>query len=275
MATGTIPTSAPSPRTGQRGKLALAFERRGGRSVLAERYACAPFGNIRAAYPDGSGVPEVQMTNPAGGILGGDALELEVSLSPGSSAVVTTQGAAKAYRGPPSSQTARFEVGEGAYLEYLPHHLTPYAGSSHRQSAEFLLADGARLLAWEAYSAGRLARGERFAFDRLSARTRVYRGDRPEAADGFDLPGGGEPFVGYSYLGAVFAVTEDAAGLAETLHGLLQNGPGALASASAPSESLCAARVLAGSAPALYRALNRCREAARDSLELPPGRGVW
>ena len=67
MATGTIPTSAPSPRTGQRGKLALAFERRGGRSVLAERYACAPFGNIRAAYPDGRSTGQAGATADKGG----------------------------------------------------------------------------------------------------------------------------------------------------------------------------------------------------------------
>lgn len=243
--------------------------------MLARRYAGAPFGSVRPSYPDATGVPEVQITNPAGGILGGDALELEVGLAPGSSAVVTTQGAAKAYRGPPSSQGARFEVGEGAYLEYLPHHLIPFAGSSHRQSAEFRLAGGASLLAWEAYSAGRLARGERFAFDRLSALTHILRDGRPEAADGFDLPGGGEPFGGYGYLGTVFAVAEDAVALADTLHGLLQNEPGTLASASAPSDALCAARVLAGSAPALYRSLNRCRDAARERAGLTPGRGVW
>lgn len=74
---------------------------------------------------------------------------------------------------------------------------------------------------------------------------------------------------------AVFAVLPDAAGLSEMLHGSLQHDVRTLASASAPSEELCVARVLAGNAPALYRALNLCREAARELLELPAGRGIW
>lgn len=74
----------------------------------------------------------MQITNPSGGILGGDHLDLEVSLAPGSSATVLTQAANKVYRGTDSGQTALFRIGERATLEYLPHHLIPYADSSHR-----------------------------------------------------------------------------------------------------------------------------------------------
>jgi urease accessory protein len=42
-----------------------------------------------------------------------------------------------------------------------------------------------------------------------------------------------------------------------------------LASASAPAQRLCAVRVLARDATALYRALNACRVEARAYLELP------
>lgn len=247
-------------------------------SVLAERYSGMPFGSVRALYPDGSGIPEVQITNPAGGVLGGDRLDLGVDLAPGAQATVTTQGATKAYRGTESRQDAEFRVGDGAFLEYLPHHLIPYPGSSHRQRTGFHLRGGARLLAWEACSAGRLARGERFVFGRLSSRTRVCVDGSPVAADGFELTGDGsiaEPFGGYSYLGTVFAVLPGAPGLADTLHLLLQEVSGVLASASAPLGTLCVVRMLAGSAPALYRAMGLCRGAAREHLALPAGRGVW
>lgn len=216
--------------------------------------------------------------NPAGGVLGGDSLELDVSLAPGSSATLTTQGAAKAYRGEASSQTAEIRVGDGAFLEYLPHHLIPFAGSSHRQITRFMLQGEATLLAWEAYSAGRLARGERFEFNRLSSSTGLYVEDAPVASDGFDLPGvypaGEEHFGGYSYLATVFVVAPDAAGLAEELHGLLRLETGLLASSSSPSERLCISRILSGSAPALYRMLNLCRGAVRERLSLPAGREI-
>lgn len=84
---------------GQRGALRLGFGRRGERTVLADRHASAPFGAVRANYPDGSGMPEVQITNPSDGILGGDRLEIEADLAPGSSATVLTQAANKAYGG--------------------------------------------------------------------------------------------------------------------------------------------------------------------------------
>ncbi|CAN5232271.1 N/A [soil metagenome] len=247
--------------------------------MLSGRYAGAPFGSVRAVSPDESWIPEVQITNPAGGMLGGDALELDVSLAPGSSATLTTQGATKAYSGEESSQTAEIRVGDGAFLEYLPHHLIPFSGSSHRQITRFMLHGEATLLAWEAYSAGRLARGERFEFDRLSSSTGVHVDDAPVATDGFELPGvyppGYEHFGGYSYLATVFAVAPDAAGIAEDLHGLPRMEKGSLASASAPSERLCISRMLTGSAPTLYRMLNLCRSAVRERLSIPAGREIW
>lgn len=50
-----------------------------------------------------------------------------------------------------------------------------------------------------------MAHGERFAFDRLYYRTRILREKVPQAVDGLDLLGG-EPFDGYSYLGALYVL---------------------------------------------------------------------
>ena len=267
---------AHSGRAFQRGTLRLSFEHRGGKTVLAERYASAPFGAVRANYPDVSGMPEVQITNPSGGILGGDRLELGVSLVSGSSASILTQAANKTYRGDESVQRADFRVGDGALLEYLPHHLIPYAGSSYHQRTTFHLAPEATLLTWDAYAAGRIARGERFAFDTLRGRTTILRNGIPEAIDGFDLAGAIEHFGGYSYVAAVYISTPTPLeALTDELHAALNGSPGILASASAPSAGLCFARVLTDSAHELYRLLNLTRSTARNVLDLPaPGREV-
>lgn len=255
---------------GQSGFLRLSFGRRGGRTVLAGRRASAPFGAVRANYPDDSGIPEVQITNPSGGVLGGDRLEVEIDLAPGSSAIVLTQAASKAYRGVEAFQDMVARVGDGAFLEYAPHHLIPYAGSDYRQKTEFLLASDATLLAWDAYGAGRVARGERFAFDRLQARTSILRDGAPEFVDGFDLAGDREHFGGYSYVAAVYVLAPgDLQPLADALHDSLAGAPGTLSSASAPAYGLCAARILTISAPKLYGALNRVRALVRKSLGLP------
>ena len=212
---------------------------------------------MRANYPDGSGIPEVQITNPSGGILSGDRLKVDVALAPGSAASILTQAANKAYKGAKARQSATFRVGEGGFLEYLPHYLIPFARSSYWQETEIHLAEDATLLAWDAFCAGRVVRGERFAFEGLFSRTRIYRGTLPEVVDGFDLRAGGEPFGGYSYLGAAHVLApRSLEPLADNLHATLSGLPGLLASASAPAPRLCLARILARNATTVYRALN-------------------
>lgn len=137
------------------------------------------------------------------------------------------------------------------------------------------------LITWDACSAGRVARDERFAFSTLSGRTRISSKDIPRVVDGFDLSGGhllgGEPFGGCSYLGTLYVLAlEDLSPLAEELHALLGSTPRVLASASVPETCLCAVRILARDATALYRVLNGCRTTARTYLNTPPpAREVW
>jgi urease accessory protein len=251
--------------------LRLSFRPQDGRTVLAGCYSEAPFGTVRANYPDASGIPEVQITNPSGGILGGDYLKMEVTLSPDSAATVLTQAANRIYRGAEARQNAIFYVGGGGFLEYLPHHLIPFRSSNYGQEAEFYVAGDATLHVWDAVSAGRVACGERFAFDRLSVRTRIFRESLPEIADGFELSAGGEPFGGYSYMGVMYVLApRDLGLLAQKLHAALSDVPRLLSSASCPAPRLCVARMLAHDAVVLYRVLNGCRAEARAYLDLPP-----
>ena len=269
-------TTTPTRRTGQHGSLRLSFDSRGGTSVLAGRYSSSPFGAVRANYPDGSGIPEVQITNPSGGILGGDRLALDVSLSPDSTATILTQAANKAYRGETASQRALFRIGEGAFLEYLPHHVIPYSGSHYRQETIFQLAADSTLIAWDACAAGRVARAERFAFGTLHNRTRISRDGVLEVVDGFELAGGIECFGGYSYAATVYILApKNLEPLAEELHDFLFCLPDTLASSSVPSHGLCATRALTNDAHTLYRLLNRSRDLARRFMGQPgPAREI-
>ncbi len=188
-----------------------------------------------------------------------------------------TQAANKAYRGEESLQETVVRVGDGAFLEYLPHHLIPYPRSDYRQETEFSLTAGATLIAWDAYAAGRISRGERFVFARLRARTTISRDGVPEIVDGFDLVGHHEHFGGHSYAAAVYVVSPGPLGpLADALHDAFDGHPDALASASAPTPNICAVRILTRDAPTLYRLLNCLRDSAREFLGLPAApREVW
>jgi urease accessory protein len=85
---------------------------------------------------------------------------------------------------------------------------------------EIHLDRDATLIAWDAVSAGRVARGERFAFDGLYVGMRIFRDNLPEVVDGFDLYAGGEPFGGYLHVGAAYVLApRDLEPLAEKLHG--------------------------------------------------------
>ena len=94
--------------------------------------------------------------------------------------------------------------------------------------------------------------------------------------DGFELTGGTEWFGGYPYTAAMYILgPRNLQPLAETLHELLADVPGALASSSALSSGICAIRALANDAHTLYRLLNRSRDLARRSLESPvPAREI-
>ena len=141
-----------------------------------------PWKVVRAFAIPGSGAL-VHLHNVSGGVLAGDRLALDVEVEAGAAAQITTTGATRLYRHRAgtvdSEQTARFSVGDGALLEYLPDAVIPYAGSRHVQRTEILLGRGSTLFWWEALAPGRLAAGERFAFDRLRVHTEIHAGSRP------------------------------------------------------------------------------------------------
>jgi urease accessory protein len=189
----------------------------------------------------------VHLHNVSGGVLAGDRLALDVEVAAGAAAQITTTGATRLYRhragARDSEQQMRFSVGEGALLEYLPDAMIPYAGSRHVQRTEIRLGRGATLLWWEVLAPGRLAAGERFAFERLRIETGVYAGERPVLREDFVL----EP--GRKELSAT-------ARMFEYSH----------------LASLCA--VQQGRPPAFWRALeDRWNEIARGRTR--PGQAVW
>lgn len=123
--------------------------------------------------------------------MAGDHLALDVEVQADAAAQITTTGATRLYRhragSADSEQRARFLVGDGALLEYLPDPVIPYAGSRHIQRTEIRLGLGSTLFWWEVLAPGRLAAGERFAFERLRVQTEVYVGVRPVLREDYVL----------------------------------------------------------------------------------------
>lgn len=136
----------------------------------------------------------VHLHNVSGGVVAGDRLALDIEVKAGAVAQVTTTGATRLYRhrvgAADSEQSARFTVGDGALLEYLPDAVIPYAGCRHMQRTAIRLGRDSTLFWWEVLAPGRLAAGERFAFERLQVQTEVYAGARPVLREDYVLEPG-------------------------------------------------------------------------------------
>jgi urease accessory protein len=127
-----------------------------------------------------------------GGLVGGDALSLELEVRAGAQACVTTQAETKVYRSERAAgrQLTRARIDEGALLALLPEPVSAFAGSSYVQEQRLSLAAGASLVLVDGFTAGRTARGERWAFRSLATRTEVVVDGRPVLHDALRLAEG-------------------------------------------------------------------------------------
>ena len=170
--------------------LSLNFQFDVDRTVLNVLRQEPPWRALRAFRND-SGEALIHLHNVSGGILGGDNLHLEATLHPGAQAQITAVGATRVYRcrsgQNPSSQSTHFHIGSGALLEYLPDTVIPYAHSRFEKKSEIHLEEGAGVIWWETLSAGRIASGERFAFDHVSVDTAIYAKQQPIAIERYAL----------------------------------------------------------------------------------------
>jgi urease accessory protein len=139
------------------------------------------------AFPVADGGALVHLHNLSGGVLGGDQLSLTVEVEKDAYVQLTSTSATRLYRSrphmPTATQTTTIRVGEGGLLEYLPDPLIPFAGSRYQQRTQIELAEDAGLLWWEIVSPGRVAHGERFAYEMLHLISDIQARDKPIAIE--------------------------------------------------------------------------------------------
>lgn len=169
--------SRAEPATqGWRAELALNFEQRAGRSVLAHARHLGPLRVQRPFYPEGDQVCHLYVLHPPGGIASSDELSIDVQVGPGAAALITTPGAGKLYRsrGLFADVRQRLSVANGARLEWFPQETIAFAGAEARLSTRVELSSEAVYAGWEILCLGRPACGERFARGRIINEISVY-----------------------------------------------------------------------------------------------------
>jgi len=176
-----------------RAELALAFERRAGRTVLAARRHEGPLVVQKPLYPEGESVCHAIVLHPPAGIAGGDELALSVRNAGSAHALLTTPGAGKWYRsaGSWARQRLDFEVEAGGCFEWLPQETIVFAGARAKLETEVRLSGDARYIGWEIMCLGRTGSGETFDRGSCRLRTTILRDGRRQWVERGIIEGGG------------------------------------------------------------------------------------
>lgn len=166
---------------GKSGYLRLGFELDGsGRSILRDWERRAPLIVQQALYFDEQlpDLPCVYILSSGGPNVDGDRYGQDITVRRGASAHVSTGAATKLARMRYNFSTLRqrFELEEGAYLEYLPEPTIPCAHARYWSDTEFVVHPSAVLFYSEIYLSGRRHHADEcFAYDLLSVAMRARR----------------------------------------------------------------------------------------------------
>ena len=155
----------------------LSFERAGPRTVIRDALATSP---LRHLTPKNHGEGAWAFTSTlGGGLVDGDCLRLDVEVGAGARALVGSQGANRVYRSPRGcGSVLRAKVAEGALLVLAPDPTACFAGATYRQQIAIELAQGGSLALLDVVTAGRTARGERWAFARYCSSLSLHLSGR-------------------------------------------------------------------------------------------------
>lgn len=149
--------------------LRLAYRREDERTLCQHRHE-GPLRILKALYPEGPGVCHHVLVHPPAGLVGGDLLDIDLELGPGSHAVLTTPGATRFYRssGATAEQRLQARLGTEARLEWLPQENLIYNAAQALNHQHFALAAGASMMGWDVLSLGLPAAGQPFASGRVT-----------------------------------------------------------------------------------------------------------
>jgi urease accessory protein len=135
--------------------LALNYRLEAERTLVHSLHS-GPLRVLASLYPEGPAVCHNVLVHPPGGIVGGDVLELELTLGAQAHALITTPGATRFYRsaGMLARQSVRARVQGGARLEWLPLQTICQRGALAQSSLRFELQPGAEMIGWDVLALG-------------------------------------------------------------------------------------------------------------------------
>jgi urease accessory protein len=133
-----------------RATLNLDYALEAGRTVA--RYAHeGPLRVLKSLYPEGDATCHNVLVHPPGGLVGGDTLQMALSVAAGAHGLVTTPGATRFYRseGPSAVQHTTVRLAAGARMEWLPLETLLYSGCEAENTLVMHLEPGAEMMGWD------------------------------------------------------------------------------------------------------------------------------
>lgn len=254
-----------------RGGAAISFARRHGRTVMTELYQEAPC-RVLLPEPQPGDPPLAVLLTISGGLTGGDAVRIGITVGEGASVVFSTQAAERIYRslGPDVAVDIDLSVASGASLEYFPQETILFEGARLRRTTAADIADGGSLAATEMLVFGRRASGEVFSRGRVLDGWRVRYGGRLAWVDRLALDGDigralADPFTfgGAAAIATALHAGHDAARLLPEARELADGSATIV-------NGILVARLLGSSAREVRERLGRYLTGLRSAMGLPP-----
>jgi urease accessory protein len=148
---------------------------------------------LRVLFPSpAAGDPPVAaLVTTSGGLVGGDRLDVGISVGKDARLLAIAQAAEKVYRslGSDCAVDITLDVAEGAWLEWLPQETILFEGARLRRSTALDVAGAGRALAGEMLVFGRVARGEEMTYGLVRDGWTVRRDGRLVWADALHMDG--------------------------------------------------------------------------------------
>ncbi len=115
-----------------------------------------PLRILQSLYPEGDRICHNVLVHPPSGLVGGDLLDMQVTVGKGAHGLVTTPGATRFYRSEAglATQQVHAHVQDGARLEWLPLEALAYSGCDALNLARFELAPTSERMTWDITALG-------------------------------------------------------------------------------------------------------------------------
>ena len=115
-----------------------------------------PLRILQSLYPEGDQICHNVLVHPPGGLVGGDTLDIQVTVAEGAHGLVSTPSATRFYKsgGHPALQQVVAHLADNAKLEWLPLEAIAYNDCEATNRAIFNLAPSAELITWDVTALG-------------------------------------------------------------------------------------------------------------------------